>query len=84
MAQKPADTDHKFGHWKMEDLASLMTSFIMFVVGFQVLYDTLQKIISNSPVEVDITGAIVGVFSAICHMLAVYFYNNRLAKKSSF
>ncbi|ABP92309.1 Predicted Co/Zn/Cd cation transporter [Streptococcus suis 98HAH33] len=32
MAQKPADTDHKFGHWKMEDLASLITSFIMFVV----------------------------------------------------
>ena len=80
MAQKPADTDHKFGHWKMEDLASLMTSFIMFVVGFQVLYDTLQKIISNSPVEVDITGAIVGVFSALV-MLAVYFYNNRLAKR---
>ena len=80
MAQKPADTDHKFGHWKMEDLASLMTSFIMFVVGFQVLYDTLQKIISNSPVEVNITGAIVGVFSALV-MLAVYFYNNRLAKR---
>ncbi|HFI0707018.1 TPA: cation diffusion facilitator family transporter [Streptococcus suis] len=80
MAQKPADTDHKFGHWKMEDLASLMTSFIMFVVGFQVLYDTLQKIISNSPVEVDIMGAIVGIFSALV-MLAVYFYNNRLAKR---
>ena len=64
----------------MEDLASLMTSFIMFVVGFQVLYDTLQKIISNSPVEVDIMGAIVGIFSALV-MLAVYFYNNRLAKR---
>ncbi|CYV95970.1 cation transporter [Streptococcus suis] len=80
MAQKPADTDHKFGHWKMEDLASLITSFIMFVVGFQVLYDTLQKLISNSSIEVDIMGAIVGIFSALV-MLAVYFYNNRLAKK---
>ncbi|MGQ7463513.1 cation diffusion facilitator family transporter [Streptococcus suis] len=80
MAQKPADTDHKFGHWKMEDLASLITSFIMFVVGFQVLYDTLQKLISNSSIEVDIMGAIVGIFSALV-MLAVYLYNNRLAKK---
>ncbi|HEL1761208.1 TPA: cation transporter [Streptococcus suis] len=80
MAQKPADTDHKFGHWKMEDLASLITSFIMFVVGFQVLYDTLQKLISNSSIEVDITGAIVGIFSALV-MLAVYLYNNRLANK---
>ncbi|VTS81374.1 cation efflux family protein [Streptococcus gordonii] len=30
MARKPADMDHKFGHWKIEDLASLITSLIMF------------------------------------------------------
>lgn len=80
MAQKPADTDHKFGHWKMEDLASLITSFIMFVVGFQVFYDTIQKLLTNTSVKIDIMGAIVGVFSALV-MLAVYFYNHRLAKK---
>ncbi|HFU4112610.1 TPA: cation diffusion facilitator family transporter [Streptococcus suis] len=80
MAQKPADTDHKFGHWKMEDLASLITSFIMFVVGFQVLYSTLIKIMSNQTVEIDMTGAIVGIFSAIV-MLGVYLYNKSLAKK---
>lgn len=80
MAQKPADTDHKFGHWKMEDLASLITSFIMFVVGLQVLYDTIQKLFSKVTVEVDIMGATVGILSAVV-MLAVYFYNHRLAKK---
>ncbi|HEL1619649.1 TPA: cation transporter [Streptococcus suis] len=80
MAQKPADTDHKFGHWKMEDLASLITSFIMFVVGFQVLYSTFLKIISNQTVEIDMTGAVVGVFSALV-MIAVYLYNKVLAKR---
>ncbi|MDG3132436.1 cation diffusion facilitator family transporter [Streptococcus suis] len=80
MAQKPADTDHKFGHWKIEDLASLMTSFIMFVVGFQLLYSTIQKLVDHSPIEVDIAGAIVGIFSAFV-MLAVYTYNQYLAKK---
>ncbi|MGQ7461261.1 cation diffusion facilitator family transporter [Streptococcus suis] len=80
MAQKPADTDHKFGHWKMEDLASLITSFIMFVVGFQVLYTTFMKIISNQTVEIDMTGAVVGVFSALV-MIAVYLYNKSLAKR---
>ncbi|HEL2383841.1 TPA: cation transporter [Streptococcus suis] len=80
MAQKPADTDHKFGHWKMEDLASLITSFIMFVVGFQVLYSTLIKIMSNQTVEIDMTGAIVGIFSALV-MIGVYLYNKSLAKK---
>lgn len=80
MAQKPADTDHKFGHWKMEDLASLITSFIMFVVGFQVLYSTLIKIMSNQTVEIDMTGAIVGIFSALV-MVGIYLYNKSLAKK---
>lgn len=80
MAQKPADTDHKFGHWKMEDLASLITSFIMFVVGFQVLHSTILKLLSDELVEIDMMGAVVGIFSAIV-MIGVYFYNRNLARK---
>lgn len=80
MAQKPADTDHKFGHWKMEDLASLITSFIMFGVGLQVLFSTIQKLISNEIIEIDKLGAIVGIFSAVV-MVLVYIYNKALAKK---
>lgn len=80
MAQKPADTDHKFGHWKMEDLASLITSFIMFVVGLQVLHTTIQKLMSDTIVEIDIAGAWVGIFSALA-MLGVYLYNRQLARK---
>lgn len=80
MAQKPADTDHKFGHWKMEDLASLITSFIMFVVGFQVLHSTILKLLSDEVVEIDIMGAVVGIFSASV-MIGVYVYNRRLARK---
>lgn len=38
LASQPADSNHRFGHWKIEDLASLITSFIMFVVGIQVLF----------------------------------------------
>ncbi len=80
MAQKPADTDHRFGHWKMEDLASLITSFIMFVVGFQVLYSTIEKLMSKETVEVDMMGAIVGLLSALI-MIGVYLYNKNLAKR---
>ncbi len=37
-----ADRDYRFGHWKIEDLASL-PSIIMFYVDFDVLRDTIQK-----------------------------------------
>ena len=81
MARKPADTDHKFGHWKIEDLASLVTSLIMFFVGFDVLIDTVQKIISRQETTIDPLGAIVGIISALV-MTGAYFYNKALAKKA--
>ena len=37
LARIPADSDHVFGHWKIESIASLISSFIMFFVGFEVL-----------------------------------------------
>ena len=74
MARKPADKDHRFGHWKIEDLASLITSFIMFFVGFNVLIDTAQKIINKEETLIDPVGAIVGIVSTII-MFGVYLYN---------
>lgn len=81
MARQPADRDHRFGHWKIEDLASLVTSIIMFYVGFDVLRDTVQKILSRETTVIDPLGAIVGVGSALV-MFAVYLYNRTLAKKA--
>ena len=80
MARKPADMDHKFGHWKIEDLASLITSLIMFFVGLDVLFETVQKIISKQVTAIDPLGAIVGFISAII-MTGVYLFNKKLAKK---
>ena len=80
LASRPADEDHRFGHWKIEDLASLLTSFIMFLVGFQVLFETIKKLIGNSQTEIDPLGALVGVISALV-MYGVYLYNRHLSKK---
>jgi len=74
MARQPADRDHRFGHWKIEDLASLITSIIMFYVGFDVLRDTIQKILSREQTVIDPLGATLGVVSAAV-MFAVYLYN---------
>ncbi|MGT2756406.1 cation diffusion facilitator family transporter [Streptococcus ovuberis] len=80
LARRPADTDHKFGHWKIEDLASLVTSFLMFAVGFDVLFKTVQGLFRAQSVPVDPLGAWVSIFSALI-MFSVYYYNNKLAKK---
>ncbi|MFC5630992.1 MULTISPECIES: cation diffusion facilitator family transporter [Streptococcus] len=80
LASRPADNDHKFGHWKIEDLSSLMTSFIMFTVGFQVLLQTIRKILSGQSSAINLEGAIIGILSGIV-MYGVYLYNKRLSKK---
>ncbi|HEO7203114.1 TPA: cation transporter, partial [Streptococcus agalactiae] len=80
LASQPADSNHRFGHWKIEDLASLITSFIMFVVGIQVFIQTVTKIINNTDTNIDPLGAIVGAISALV-MLGVYFYNKQLSQR---
>lgn len=80
LASQPADANHKFGHWKFEDLSSLITSFIMFIVGIQVLIQTFQSIFFGKEIPIDPLGAIVGILSAII-MLGVYFYNKNLSRR---
>lgn len=80
LASQPADSNHRFGHWKFEDLSSLITSFIMFIVGFQVLIQTIQNMLYGKATPIDPIGALVGLISAII-MLAVYLYNKNLSKK---
>lgn len=48
ISQKPADKDHPYGHFRAETIASLIASFIMMVVGLQVLLDAGLSIINQS------------------------------------
>lgn len=81
LASKPADDNHRFGHWKIEDLASLITSLIMFTVGLQLLIDTIKELFTHELVPVEPIAAWVGLISAII-MLLLSHYNRRLAKRT--
>lgn len=81
IARIPRDNDHTYGHWKVESIASLISSFIMVIVGFTVLRDTSMTIISGNITPVDPIGALAGIFSALV-MFFVYLYSKNLAKKT--
>lgn len=78
----PADDNHRYGHWKAEGIASLITSFIMFIVGGQVLYTSIASMAKGQMETPDLPAAIVGVVSAGI-MYGVYFYNKSLSQKVS-
>lgn len=81
IARIPSDNDHTYGHWKVESIASLISSFIMFFIGFEVLRQTIVGFIEGSSTEINPIGAAVALFSAFV-MIAVYLYASRLAKKT--
>ncbi len=42
---KPADSDHPFGHGRMEYVAGLMVSLIIVIIGYQLTVSSVEKII---------------------------------------
>ena len=81
IARIPSDNDHTYGHWKAESIPSLISSFIMFFIGFEVLRQTIVGFIEGSSTEINPVGAAVALFSAFV-MIGVYLYSSRLAKKT--
>ena len=45
LASKPADKDHPFGHARIEYIASMIVSFLILLVGFEVLSDSFTTLI---------------------------------------
>ncbi|KKI94108.1 transporter [Bacillus sp. SA1-12] len=80
VSQKPADKDHPYGHWKAETVASMVASFIMIVVGIQVLFGAFQSVFDSKQEAPDLISAWTGIFCAII-MFLVYRYNRNLSKK---
>lgn len=81
ISQKPPDGDHAYGHMRAETIASLVASFIMAVVGIQVLFNAGKNFFTGSYlITPSKLTAIVAILSGII-MWGVYLYNNRLAKE---
>jgi cation diffusion facilitator family transporter len=80
LSRKPADDDHLYGHWKSEMVASMVASFIMILVGVQVLFSAITSIFEGGNEAPDLISAWAGLFAALV-MYLVYRYNRKLALK---
>ncbi|MDA7026817.1 cation diffusion facilitator family transporter [Bacillus sp. CLL-7-23] len=80
ISQKPPDEDHPYGHFRAETIASLVASFIMMVVGLEVLYRSGEMFFHPRVTTPDMIAAWTAAGSAII-MFIVFMYNKRLAKK---
>lgn len=80
ISQRPPDLNHQYGHLRAETIASLIASFIMMVVGLQVLANATMNLFNPIRETPSILTAFVAIGSAAV-MYMVYRYNLSLAKK---
>lgn len=81
ISQKPPDGDHHYGHLRAETVASLVASFIMAVVGLQVLFNSGKSFIENNHSSPSLLTAVVAIISGII-MYIVYRYNLKLSERT--
>jgi cation diffusion facilitator family transporter len=80
ISQKPPDENHHYGHLRAETIASLLASFIMAVIGLQVLLNAARGFLGPADTAPSPFTAGVAFFSAAI-MYGVYRYNLKLSKK---
>ncbi len=51
ISAKPADREHPFGHARIEYVASMIVSFLILLIGVELMKESIQKIISPEPPE---------------------------------
>lgn len=81
MASKPADKEHPFGHARIEYVASMIVSFLVLIISFNLFSESVTKLFSgDSGVEFSwIMIIVLGV--SIIVKLWLCLFNSRLAKK---
>lgn len=81
VSNKKPDKKHPYGHGRIEYIASLIVSFIIVFVGFQLLTSSFNKVIHN---EVSVVFNIIPlIILAISVFIKIwmYFYNRYISKK---
>ena len=80
LAEQKPDADHPFGHGRIEYLSGLAIAGVILLMAFELLQDSIDKIVN--PVEVEFSGVVLGILIASilvkCYMA---LYNFRVGKR---
>ena len=80
LASKPADEEHPFGHGRLEYIAGLIVSFLVILVGYELLKSSFDRIINPVQVEFSLPALFIVLF-AIALKGWLFFFNRFLANK---
>ena len=80
LANKGEDKDHPFGHGRIEYIAGLIVSFIIIIVGIELIKESVLKIFNPADNEFSIISVVI---MAIAILIKIWlgFFNKTLGKK---
>lgn len=49
ISNRPADKIHPYGHGKVENISGTIETLLIFIAGFWIIYECIQKLINPEP-----------------------------------
>lgn len=80
MAGQKADSDHPFGHGRIEYLSGFLVSVIILIMAFELLKSSVDKILHPEPVDASVMVMVI-LLASILVKLYMCIYNKSVAKK---
>ena len=80
MAGQKPDSDHPFGHGRIEYISGLLVSIIILIMAFELFKSSVDKILHPQAVEAS-TLVLVILILSICVKVYMYLYNRSVSRK---
>ena len=80
ISARPADKGHPYGHGRLEYISALAVAVLVFLMGFELLKSSIDKILNPVPVKFNWLALIILVVS-IFAKLWLGIFNKKLGKK---
>jgi cation diffusion facilitator family transporter len=80
ISEKPADSEHPYGHARMEYISGLIISFIILFLGMELIKSSIDKIINPQAAEFSIISIVVLVIAILIKLWQCLFYQ-RVGKR---
>lgn len=80
LAGAKPDTEHPFGHGRIEYVAGLVVSGVILLMAFELIRDSIDKIIHPQKVEFSVLAAAILLVSILVKIY-MYLYNSSISKK---
>lgn len=81
LSNKPADSDHPFGHGRMEYMSAFIVAILILLVGFELLKSSVTSLINQTPAPTYSLISIIILAFSILLKFWMFLFNRKIGKK---